>query len=726
MRALPFILVLAILASGGAFAEGSRELNSSTHVHAYRVLLTYNPTNWYKYTANDSVRSFSRMFIFARAGDSICLASSALGVRHTTAEALLNGGRIRLHDPTGLLVLDTANPGPLNEGLIAAGAGSKARENEGPFGLNNGGVGGYRPVVHVALMTGLYQIHFTSPDPSSSSAEYGTTVPLASANFVQTTGARNVIGAWDASIIRNGQLVTGRLFATFLTLSAGRLNFGSNPRRYSRHRYTLRILTRDGYRYNVTTYGMAPYGYNIFADNAGMVEGDSQSPSYASTNCCSAANYPTDKRIHKPEDGDEGRYSNHKMFFNNPDATMPELATSNGSSTWLNPPLVDPNTSVDLFFTLSGGANPFEGNFSFEYPYPGNNYVIQIDGNNNGVFDEPEDITVHGVTIRGTNTVAWSGLDANGDDYIPNGAGCLNAKITILSGEIHIGLTDVELNAGGYEIVRLNGIKAVPDYTIYFNDLPLNDNTNIDPGYIKATGPSGINSAGGVHRWERPETVLTEGYTGTPTHTSDYGNDRFMDHWAYDSSLNKIFTPLTCFTVLSLRFGEIKAQRVPGAATLQWHFNSNGSAGMFEIERATHGSAFKRIGLISAQGTIPVYQFTDSLAPQQQAFYRIRARFGSQTMVSGIIQLAASDLVHTAWKIWPNPAYETLFITIPDQAMQPIKLEIVNAQGQRLLQRHLTGSGQHQLQIGHFPKGIYSVLLSVNHQLQPLQRFVKQ
>jgi hypothetical protein len=306
---------------------------------------------------------------------------------------------------------------------------------------------------------------------------------------------------------------------------------------------------------------------------------------------------------------------------------------------------------------------------------------------------------------------------------VPNGAGCLNAKITILSGEIHIGLTDVELNAGGYEIVRLNGIKAVPDYTIYFNDLPLNDNSNIDPGYLKATGPAGINSAGGVHRWERPETVLTEGYTGTPTHTGDYGNDRFMDHWAYDSSLNKVFTPLTCFTVLSLRFDAVKAQRVNNAAALQWLFNSHGSAGTFVIERATHGSAFRAIGTVYTNAASGNFNFTDSVPPQQAAFYRIRARFGSQTMLSNIVQVSAVATATAVLRVWPNPAHGQVQAEVPGTGTGVLRLYAPT--GQCIWQQQGQASQKWNINMDNRPAGWYMLEWQGSNGVRIFNRLIK-
>jgi hypothetical protein len=702
------------------FAEGSKELNNSSNVLAYRVLLSYQQNGSYTYTSLDAISSISRMFIYANAGDSICLASSALGVKNNASSLVADAGRIRLIDPMGTMVVNIDQPtGPSNIGLIAGGSGSKNRELYGPFGLHNAGVGGYTPYVFVATVSGIYRVIFTSPDPASGAAAYAPsgTPPKANVDFVQNGGNRNIIAAFDASIVKNGAIVPGRLFSTYITLSGGQLSVtSSGVKRYMRNFYTLRILTRDGYRYNTTFRSIAPYGYNVFADNVGLMLNDNITPSYSSSSISPA---PANRRLHKPDDGDDGLLTKHKLFLNDPDVTMPELAFSNGAETWLNPPLVNPDLTVDLEFSLGPSPNIFNGNFRFSYPYPGNRYQIIVDGNRDGDFDDVEDVILNGITTRGTNTLAWNGLDGNGNPYASDQANCLNAKVIIIAGEMHVAFTDVEVNAGGIEVVRLNGIKPSPDYTLHWNDAALGDNTNYDPLYIRTTPAAGVNSFGGVHRWEKLETInppitSVEGYTGTPTHPADYGDLRFMDHWTFDSSLNKIFLPISCFSLLPLKWNYFQVRKKNDKPFLEWDMNNHSGEIVYQIERSVNGREFEKIHTLTTTNpeyNVSQFRFADEAAPPV-AYYRIVAIKNGLSSVSQTVNWVSTQQDKASLSIsnvGNNVLIKALYVS-----PQNLELHVLNSQGALVFKQKFSNTSVASFSRSSFPAGLYYLVVTQN------------
>lgn len=686
------------------YAEGSRELNNSTNPFARRVFLSQgigqiNGSNWYKITSVDSIEARNNFYVFANIGDSITLATSSLGIGVSSIELIRPDGTLAVF----------YNTAPGDTGRILAGAGSRNRELQGPFGLYGGGPG-YIPRVFVADQQGVYIVRFLSPTPSSTSSASTGFPSLANADFSQPTN-NTVIAAFDISIIKNGVLVPGRVYANYMSLTGGALSTGSNPKRYATQYLNLAVLTREGYQYALSLRGLAPYGYFIYTDNVGLQLADGITPAYESIRY--QPTQPTNRRILIPDvDPETALETKHKIFFNTPDPSMPATALMNNTNVWLYATLTPATYNVSVNFGLTQIPNPMAGNFTFNIANFGIRYKFVIDLNLNQVFGDSSDVIINNTTVAGTNTINWDGLDGFGN---PAAMGCFNVRIEFIGGELHIPLADAENFRGGIQLARLNGNGTLPDYTIHWNDLPLNDNNETAPGrYVKRTPASGVSSQvtpgidTTIRRWEFQESVPTENYTGIPTHMAvQYGDTRFMDQWAYDTLSSNVFTPLACFFPLPLQLKNFSINKVNSQVVrLDWSIAQRQPETVFYLQRsAGTGESFADIGQINAAQHLH-FTFADSFLTNDIYYYRLKWKDADgKYKYSAVKSISLKTEANNKAVVYPNPARDKITIQLPP-ATGVVQVRIVNLYGQLIKLQH-SNTSTISVDVRHLRKGNY-------------------
>jgi Secretion system C-terminal sorting domain len=739
-----FIVALQLFSSA-IFAEGSRELNASTSVDAFRVFLSYTEpagaaapgvVGWYRVTDQDYIEAKNSFYVFARAGEKICLASSALGLGGQTTPTFVRRGSIRLYSPFGILVMDTTRPDvATNAGLMPAGVGSKLKENQGPFGLYSGGGGlGYKAIVYTVPIggDGIYRVEMISPRSDQSSSEYSIPnpglVPRASADFNQYSN-NACISAFDISVMNiqphvvtglpDSTLKLGRVYAEYMSLTGGRLertiNVTPAPNKekyYYTQEYTLKILTYEGYRYDVSVDGMAPYGYFIYPDNVGVQLADGVTPAYESITYQPLA--VVNRRVFKPSDPETSFERKHKMFLNEPDNAMPSTALSNNTLAWLYASYVASSYNYTLTYVLNQIPNPMSGWFRFDFPVDGVRYRITVDASNDNIFGNLNDTTLVGVTTTGINYLWWTGLDGNGAIVPSTAPTCLPVKIELLQGEMHIPLADVEMFRGGIQIKRINGGGTLPDYSIHWNDLPLNDNNNINPTYIKKTPQYGVSSASFAHRWEKQESIVNTiivNATPVPTHTTDYGDNRYIDNWAFDTTNSKIYNGFICFSLLNINFLSFTIHK----DQMQWELNNSNVTGNFIVEHSNDGITYKSIGTVTSKANKMGYDFTKS-SNFEQGYFRIKLYTGTNTIYSKVMRVkeATSEI-----SLYPNPANDYIIITSKDKGFK--KLAIITIDGKIVMQKNIQNN--EIIKVKQLPQGSYVAQLTNAHRETQFVKF---
>ena len=465
------------------FAEGSKDLINNGGHRAYflstDIASVFNP-----YPTRGIVR------VYVKAGETIYLGSSAQG---------LGGGTIIARTPNG----QTYDSG---SSTTIGRINNITEEMAGP--LPN--AGGYTPFTRLvgAAEGGIWEIQFESPDVISPAGANQPPKTVANAAWSQANNTA-YISAFDVTVRDASNIfLTGR---TYMNVFGGCLST------YDAQFYgDFKILTKDGYIYNVNNNGQAGYVFVFFVNNKGFKDG-SGNAIYKSVN--SSTNPP----VQDPRAADTGTDITHKIFFNEPNPDMPTSANlPGGSSTWLLTPLVSPSVSNFLFTgtegTLyKGGTYPLGGNITFTSSQI-SDYYLDLDINRNGSFADAIDVNLTGVAAVGNNTVFWDGLDGQGNPVAGNlSFSPSHMKLGLRGGEIHFPFMDVENNTNGIIITRTNGTGS-PNDVVYWDD-------NVS-GVGGTTNLTGVSSTTNGHKWG------TTGYSST-----GFGNEIGLDTWTYTESI---------------------------------------------------------------------------------------------------------------------------------------------------------------------------------------------
>ncbi len=499
-----------------AQAEGSKNLISSGGDRPYLE---------YRNDSNVGIPRRSKIKVFARVGETINLGSSAIGMGAAT---------ILYNKPTGVasLTCGTGTGGGLIPNLAA--------ENSGLFTPCT--------ITVASGEDGIWEVEFTSPDPSNTA--YAARPPITSVSAIWTQANNSYwIAAWDITVRNSGgTAIPGRVFSNYLAL-----NLGDNGASLSSKVY---IQTHDGYNYTVDMNGLDPFGFIFFANNKGFRSQATNNPIYRSLQLTGKdpENIPSGYSIQLPFSPDNSATNDftHKIFFSQPDSSMPQMANAPGGATWLyQMPQLPLAPSTPSFVGSEGtpgqaGSNPLGGFFQFVATAAGP-YEITLDLNENGIYGDGNDRTLLGTATGGPNKVFWDGKDGN-QISVPAGNSQYDFQVQLKAGEIHFPFIDPENNPRGLIVERINpaGTTAAPasevmyddrynyftavvpavqpsyDYSLCSNlqspDSPVGSGVTPISCYgniLSKSSLGGVLSTGGAHSWD----------TG-------FGDRRGMDTWA--------------------------------------------------------------------------------------------------------------------------------------------------------------------------------------------------
>lgn len=463
-------------------------------------------------------RDPQQLKVYANAGEFINVGASHTG---------LNQGFIRVYKPDGSVAITFDNFGA-NLGLAIID--DHIEEANGPTGSANGG---YDPgVVEVQPgEEGIWTVIFDFP-----TYDQATFANILNADPWNRLGdqpaTRTVVLAWDITVSQNfpgdqgGDLLTGRVYSNeYISLLHGNL-VTTSP--------TFYVFTQDGYLYQVNFDETDPYRFPISSNSLGLVTSDF-TPIYKSKDEVSFRRdddpgswdpHPDSLYLYEPQAEDIGPLINNKIFFSPPNPDMPDVAMTtdiwrspaNTHETWLYTELLefeldtiyfrgfDPdgigciNNSMELG---QGGWFVFNTNI-------GGQLELNLDLNENNIFDDPEDVTLNTFIDGGLDSIFWDGKTGTGDSIAIQDAFNLSYRGVIQYGEIHISMTDIENNNGGVTFLLVDAPPNVIDDEFYY------DHSDI----------GGDVSGGGTPGNALPTTLPF-------TYSMDFGNDRFMDQWFF-------------------------------------------------------------------------------------------------------------------------------------------------------------------------------------------------
>ncbi len=452
--------------------------------------------------------------VYARAGEFINVGASHVGI---------TGGFIVVYRPDGSVA--ARFDGSDGTAIIH----NDVEELAGPTGGSSSGTGYIPGVVPVSSETeGVWTIQLGFPDYTRGAFDNimnGTSWDRATH---QPLVQRSVL-AWDATVTQGaagnalGVPIEGRVYSNeYISIQNGN-NIMTSPSFY--------ILTKDGYIYQIDFNDTDPWGFPLFSNSFGIVNGNQQ-PTYSSladssyTRSANPTEWESNQNyLYDPQAKDIGSLINNKIFFNPPDETMPtkamvtDIFNQDSHTTWLfNPITAEVPELTAVFFSgileESSECDPLQntkvglGGFICFTANTNGIASVKLDMNNNNSFEDAVDRDLSAFVSLGKDSVYWDGRDGLGNvvDHTLNLQ--INYNIESRSGEVHILMLDVENNPGGVTFTRMNG-SGSPDDQFYY------DHTLIGGGV-----------SGGV-----PGNPTA---TNTPYVYSDrFGDNLLLDYWTF-------------------------------------------------------------------------------------------------------------------------------------------------------------------------------------------------
>ena len=525
-REIRWLFVLLYIFSGVemVWADGSKDLypNNATGGRAYLRASTTESVAF-------PFPNLGTHYVYAEAGEQIAIATNAQSGQTG------NNARIRLYGPTGTAInLNITS----NNGNIP----NRSAELAGPR-LPNQSAGGnrYAPIYYTVPPGGggIYKVEFRG---TAGNTTGDVRLPYSSANTWPSGGNvsnSNYLIAWDISVAKqtgstwNWQ--TGRVYTTVLNLDNP--SFTQSGQNYvfrpnSGFHGKVKVLTRDGYVYNVDNNGSQGISFTFMVNNRGFhAIGNPNTPSYQSIDAPDAN--AVKNRYHDPRIADSEAAVTQKIFYVLPDGNMPESAMGgpvDGAQTWLRIPEKNLNVDEITVEGVEGTPNQLgnKGAYIKFFNESGGDYYITIRPKPGSSTSFPER-QLTGSSSIGQNKIHWDGKDGAGNP-LPHGLIDVEIELNLRGAEVHFPYIDMELNANGIIIELLEtDLQSVKSDKVYWNDQPIgngggNNGTKSNPRNAGHTVfPNGTSSNTNGHKWGEN----TNATSGT------FGDEQGMDTWTF-------------------------------------------------------------------------------------------------------------------------------------------------------------------------------------------------
>ncbi|EFK55836.1 conserved repeat protein [Sphingobacterium spiritivorum ATCC 33861] len=472
-------------------------------------------------------------YVYAKVGETIALASSAQSGTNT---------QIKLYNPSGIeLSLTIGN----NAGNIA----NRTAELEGPrLPGQTSPANAYTAIYHTVVQEGIYKVEFLPHGNGSGSGGRDNI----SGNGNWTQAANSVyIPAWDVSVANVAKTgwIKGRVYMNVLnmdiyTITSGFSNIGGFYGKF-------KILTKDGYVYNVDNNGNNGISFTFFVNNKGFFKSTTDNtPLYKSMDLSNLSG-----RVHDPRTADAGSEVTHKIFYTLPANDLPTSANGAvpGNSTWLKNNRIVPKVEQLKVIGVDGTNGQVSnkgGKISFETGNTGQ-YKIVIESNGGVNFPAR---TLTGIALAGVNNILWDGKDGAGNP-LPQGNVPAKISVQLQGAEVHFPYLDMEINPNGIILELLNdNLSSVESNIVYWDDTDIpntSSGTNSSPKNAShfvlpnGTPSSGTNANG--HKWGANTTATS----GT------FGDVKAMDTWTF------ILGPVeTLQTQIAVKVADLKIESV--------------------------------------------------------------------------------------------------------------------------------------------------------------------
>lgn len=167
---------------------------------------------------------------------------------------------------------------------------------------------------------------------------------------------------------------------------------------------------------------------------------------------------------------------------------------------------------------------------------------------------------------------------------------------------------------------------------------------------------------------------------------------------------------------LPVRMSPLYGKLTNGYAALQWETYMEAENKGFGIERSDDGKLFTEISFMDVGEDRNVhgakYDFTDPEALSHDVYYRVRQQdISGATSYTNSVLIKHTNALADAY-LYPNPVTNTLYLSIPTQAvLQPLSIKVYDMSGRVVLEETHTGhTGLLKINTSQLCTGVYYLL----------------
>jgi uncharacterized repeat protein (TIGR01451 family)/fimbrial isopeptide formation D2 family protein len=452
--------------ASSAHAEGSKDLYPSGATGS-RANIEWRVVGEGLYGGKLIRRSLFK--VYAKAGETILLGSSAVGVKDgaTTGDILLyNPGLV-----SGTIGSESFPLSPALSCDIQAKGFINTRDKElaGPT-TSLAPTIGYVPCTYTAPSTGIYDVVFTGPfgfdPPSTINLNGNVTGSILDAPNNFNKEQKTSISSWDVTVRTDPTDATtnqnGRLFTYYLTAFTA-----DNGRPINSIVYPV---TTDGYLYETAFNGLDPNGFVAFGNRSGFLNSDG-TPLYR--DALGAGGAGNQGLIPTIQGGVTMALPEFPIFFNR--TPNSEVLTTLNIPTSATLPTLSNFLFTGTTATAFTSTENTGGTFKFDTQNNIGSYELVI--SNDGVDFDPTNPLNRSILRQiggsGTQTVVWDGKRNDGSFFPVSTTARPNYPVqaTLRAGEYHFPLLDAENSTrGGPSLTLLNAVRPLGPSTAFYDD----------------------------------------------------------------------------------------------------------------------------------------------------------------------------------------------------------------------------------------------------------------
>lgn len=172
-------------------------------------------------------------------------------------------------------------------------------------------------------------------------------------------------------------------------------------------------------------------------------------------------------------------------------------------------------------------------------------------------------------------------------------------------------------------------------------------------------------------------------------------------------------------------------QSVNNENVLNWSTSQEIISNYYAIEHSTDGSSFETIGQVAAAGnssTTRNYTYTDLNPSAGINYYRLKIVDLDNSVKYSDIKSVRNTAGNISFTAYPNPAFETLYLTIQSKKSDRAVLSVTNVAGQVVIKDEVnitTGNNKVPVKVNKLSAGTYIIKVQVGNQ-NFTQKFNKQ